>query len=388
MADLDHDVAGELLKIQERKQAERAAQMPKSIEPETPEAAPVVPEVKIDEAKEEASNTDPKAVEPPADPPSPKEEPTKVEEEEIKFDWEVEAKQEPVNLDLKEIGSALNLEVGNKEDFVKAVNEKFTKLKEYEDRNSSESSLPPEFKATYEEAKQIAAQGGDWQAFMYDSLVDPTKLDPVKLFESEFEKANATRFRQPDGTIDYEALYAEHDQIPEGIRKMQGANIQNQLINQQAQRKQSLKDQLKASFDNFSKNLSEATKNLPESFPQEVYGLKFDSKHAAAFNEGILNGKLVQKHLGNVDLSMLSKLDAAKIARTIVKAEIAEQSAQYNRKLGRSEGKKELLEKTQNPQIETPGRAAAPDVPDHLKKKTAAEDIKEMMTQYKPENSL
>ena len=386
MADLDHDVAAELLKIQERKQAQRAAEAPAAIEPEpSPEAAPVeVPEVQVDQTAEAESNTDPKEVEPPKETQKQEEEP----DGEIKFDWDVDKDETPTSLDLKKIGSALNLEVSNEEEFVKTVNEKFTKLKEYEEKSSSENNLPPEFKQTFDEVKQIAAQGGDWQSYIYDSLVDPTKLDPIKLFESEFEKANAARFRTPEGGIDYEALYAEHDQIPEGIRKMQGAAIQNQLISAQQQRKQALQQQMKQSYDNFSKNLAEATKSLPDAFPQEVYGLKFDSKHAAAFNEGILNGKLVQKHLGNVDISMLSKLDAAKIARTIAKAEIAEQAAQYNRKLGRSEGKRELLEKTQNPQIQTPGKAAAPETPDHLKKKTAAEQLKDMLTRYKPENSL
>ena len=385
MADLDHDVTAGLLAIKEKNEAKRAAEAPAAITPEpSTEAAPVEePQVQIDKDKEDASNTDPKQVE------SPKETPKEEEPDgEIKFDWESSADETPVSLDLKKIGSALKLEVSNEDDFVKTVSEKFTKLKEYEDRISSESSLPPDFKQAYDEAKQIAAKGGDWQAYMYDSLLDPSKLDPIKLYEAEFEKQNAHRFKTPEGNIDYDALYAEHDSIPEGMRKMQGAAIQNQLMNQQAQRKQALQEQLSRSYDSFNKNLAEATKSLPESFPQEVYGLKFDGKHAAAFQEGIANGKLIQKHLGNIDVATLSKFDAAKLARTIAKAEIAEQAAQYNYKRGISDGKRSLLDKTQNPQIETPGRAAAPDTPDHLKKKTAAEDIKDMMTKYQPGNSL
>lgn len=344
------------------------------------EAAPpsTEPQPIVDETKAEASTTNPT--------PPEKSEGDGKKDEEVSFEWDAdEPKPAPSQIDLKKIGSALNLEVNSEDELIQTVSEKMSKLKELEAK-LQEEDLPTDFKTTFEEAKKLAKQGGDWQTVVYSSLLDASKLDPLKLFEQEYEKTEAQRFRKEDGTIDYDALYAEHDSIPEGVRKMQGNLIKQQLVTYQTQQKQAVLNQAKQAQETFTKTLVEAAKELANSFPQDVYGIKLEASHAASIQNDILNGKLVKEFLGNVDATTLAKLDAKKLMTTLTKAKLADKLATFNYKRGLSQGKRELLDRTQNPQLDVAGRAPEPDKQD--KPKTRVEIIQERMQSLKPANSL
>lgn len=395
MNDLDSDVKSQLAKLKEERDASKAQQIIDNGEvpqvdagpPTEAEAAPTPVESVVDEKKEEISTTNP--------PPPAEESPVETSEnedssDEIKFEWDVDSTEvKPISLDLQKIGSALNLEASNEEDFVKTVSEKFTKLKEYEEKSSTENSLPLDFKQAFDEAKSIASQGGDWQTAIFSSLGNVAALDSLSLFDQEFEKINGQNFKKEDGTIDRDALFAEIDQIPEGVRKMQGEQIKQRLLQVQQQRKQAVQQALSQSYENFNKSLNDAVKTAAEAFPKDKWGITLEPQHLNAIRDGIANGKLVQKHLGSsIDVSTLSKFDAAKLVKTVISAEISEKAAQFNYKKGKSDGKREILERTQNPQIETPGKAAAPDLADDKKPKTSTEKLKDMARKFQPENSL
>lgn len=337
------------------------------------EAVPSEPVEKapiVDEKKEETSTTNP---------------PESDSEGEPVFEWDADEKPTTQSLDLKKIGSALNLEVNSEEEFVQTVSDRLSKLKDYEAKLQDEV-LPDDFKSTFEEAKELAKAGGDWQTLVYNSMLDASKLDPVKLYESEFERSEAYRFKKEDGTVDYDALWSEHDSIPESVRKNLGNQIKQNLSQRQTQQKQAVLEQAKKAQDQFNRGIVEAAKDLPSQFPSEVYGIKVEPSHAAAIQNEILNGKLVKEYLG-VDYSALIKAgaDPKKVMATLAKAKYSKQLAEFNRKLGVTKARKELLEKTQNPQITSTG--VAPE-PNEVKPKSRADIIKEQMQINKPANSL
>lgn len=327
------------------------------------EAVPAVVTPIVDTAREEASNTNPAPAVP-------------AEEE---FKWDADLEQTPAStptsgVDIKKIGSALNLEVTNEDEFVKTVSEKMSKLKQLEEASANQfQGVPEHLKETIE----IAKKGGDWQSFIGNSILDPSQLDPIDLFEREYERSNVHRFKQADGTIDYEKLDEEIDSIADGVKSMQGTSLKQQLIRQQHDRKQAILTDASKTQDRFNKELAEAAKELPQYFPKEEWGVSVEAKHASAVIDGIATGKLIKKHLGDIDQATLAKLDGKKIAKAIFLLEAGKNIAQHQYKQGIVAGKRELLDKVQNPQINAPGTPAAPDVADDKRPKTAVEKLKE-----------
>lgn len=376
MSDLNTDQKAKLLAIKQERDAQKPVETPAEQiinsgavpdakqEVKVEEAVPSTPPI-VDAAKEEASTTNP----PPAVDHS----------EEIDFKWDAELEQTPVatpssGVDFKKIGSALNLEVTNEDEFVKTVSEKMSKLKTYEEESSKAfQGVPDALKETLE----IAKKGGDWQSFIGNSLVDPVTFDPIQIFEQEYERVNVQRFKKPDGTIDYESLDAELDSISDGVKSMQGNAIKQQLIGQFQQRKQAILAEASRAQDKFNKDLFEAAKELPTYFSKDEWGVQVEPKHASSVVDGIMSGSLVKKHLGDIDQATLSKLDAKKVAKLIFLAEAGKNIVQHQYKQGIVAGKRELLDKTQNPQIHAPGISAAPDVADDKKPKSAVEKLKE-----------
>ena len=377
MNDLDNNQKAKLLALKQEQDAQKAAKTPaeqiidSGAIPEAKkeeQAAEAVPEPApiVDATKEEASTTTPP--------------PNAVDHsEEIDFKWDAELEQTPApaqttGVDFKKIGSALNLEVTNEDEFVKTVSEKMSKLKELEETQSKAlEGVPDSLKETLE----IARKGGDWQSFIGNSLIDLTKQDPIDLFEQEYERVNAYRFKKEDGTIDYEALDNALDNMDDGMKSMQGNVIKQQLMAQQQQRKQAVLAEASRAQERFNKELFDAAKELPQYFPKEEWGVNVEPKHAASVVDGIMTGKLVKKHLGDIDPATLAKLDGKKLAKAIFLLEASKNIAQHQYKQGIVAGKRELLDKTQNPQITTPSISAAPDVADDKKPKTAVEKLKE-----------
>jgi hypothetical protein len=374
MSDLDHDVAAKLLAIKEKRDSEITQSEPVE---ETP-VNEAVPEQAVEEAVEDVKPTsEPTAEDVPQE---------KSEDDEIRWDADLEEPSEPVaGVDIKKIGSALELNAATEEELVTQVKERLAKLKELETKSEQTfEGVPTELR----EAINIAKQGGDWYTFIEHSLLDVTKLDPIDLFEQEYERQEAHKYRNADGTIDYERLDEAMDSIPDAMKSMQGNQIKNSLYLQQQNKKQQVVGQTKQAQEVFQRQLGEAMKELPNFFPTDTFGIKIEPTHATNLYDGIATNKLVQKHLGNIDPVTLSKLDAKKLTRTLAMAEWSAgiSKAQYNK--GLVQGKKQLLDKTQNVQINSPGRSAEPELGDNEKPLTAAQKLKASLSGFTPMGSL
>lgn len=377
MNDLDQNVAAKLAAIRDKNESKLQAEAPVATE-EVKKPEEAVPTEKTEPVVETPAATTDKQE------PTPEPAPEKVEEVEFKWDADiVEETPKTAAVDIKKIGSAFELNVTNEEELIKEVGGKLAKLKELEAETAKAFEGVP---ASLKEAIDIAKKGGDWYSFVENSLLDVTKLDPIDLFEQEYERQEAAKYRNPDGTIDYEKLDEAMDSIPDAIKSMQGNQIKNSLYMQQQQKKQQLVQQAQQSQEVFNMQLTEAVKELPSYFPQDTFGIAVESKHVSSLYDGIASNKLIQKHLGNIDPSVLSKLDAKKLIKTLAMAEWGAgiSKAQYNR--GLVSGKKELLEKAQNPQINAPSRSAEPEVTNG--QKTPAEKLRQLMTGSSPLNSL
>jgi hypothetical protein len=374
MSDLDVNQKAKLLALKQERDAQKPAEtqveqiinsgaIPDAKKEEVVTEAVPEPTLIVDKQKEEASTTNPQ----------------EQTSEEVEFKWDSEleqpAAQPSSGVDLRKLGSALSLEATNEEEFVKTVGEKLSKLKELEEQSSKVFEGIPSY---LKEAIDIAKKGGDVETFIGNSLLDPNRYDPIDLFETEYERVNAHRFKKPDGTIDYEALDAEMDNIPDGYKSMQGMTIKQQLIAQQQQRKQAIVAESLKAQERFTKELTEAAKELPQFFPKEEWGVNVEPKHAASVVDGIMNGKLVKKHLGDIDQATLSKLDAKKLTKLIFLAEAGKNIVEFSRKQGIVAGKRELLDKTQNPQVIAPSISAAPDISDDKKSLTAVDKLKKI----------
>ena len=393
MSDLSVDTKAQL--------ADFAAKLRAKAEAQQPAPDPVQELVqKIDNGNPEQ----PKAEETPKDEAVPtKEEPkaesTKVadpqptegkeETEEVEFKWDegvVTEEPKASTLDIKKLGSALELDVNTEEELVSTVKQQKQRLKELEE---AQTNLFDGVDSELKEALDLAKKGGDWKSFIGNSIVDATQLDPVELFEAEFERLNSYKYQRPDGTIDWEKLDEDMDAIPDSMKSMQGEQIKNNIyLNQQQKKEQAVKAAIQQQ-EVFTSRFSEALKELPKAFPKETFGINIESKHVASLYDGVTSGKLVQKHLG-VDTQALIRagVDPKKLTQALAKAEWSEGIAKFQYTQGKTQAKRELLEKTQNVQITSPGVSAKPEPSEAEKPKSAAQKIAEQMTALRPAGSL
>lgn len=269
-----------------------------------------------------------------------------------------ESKQPPVEL-LKKIGSALDF--GDLKDESELI-AKVSELRTERDKYKKEVEVPldgvPE---VLKQAVEAAKQGADWYTLMGFST-DYSKLDPVQVFEYEYEAQLKHRYQKPDGTVDYEKLDADLDAFPEAEKVMRGNDIIRQKTAEQNARKTEIYNQAQQVRQQFDSKLAESTKNVSKFFPKERYGVSFEPRHTEYIYSGISSRNLIKKHLGNIDESVLTRLDTDKLARTIAAAELVGNISEFRYKQGQVEKARELLAKNTNAAIETPAVPARPEL--------------------------
>lgn len=276
---------------------------------------------------------------------------------EVEVPWDAEINVDPVpttpTVDFEKLGSALKLEgVKSESDLVTKINEYKTKLQEFESQKAATlEGLPDELK----EVLDLAKQGGDWKSYMGASAVNWKNVDPVALFENELSRL--PQYRNPDGSINQDALDSALDAIPEASKSYEGSRIIQQKIAEQNYHKTQQIQQARIRKDESDKALAHATKKLGDLLPFEEYGIKFDSKHSDYLFNGIANGQLLQKHF----LNDQGQYDMSKVTKTIALAEYGQKMIKYQADKAKVAGKKELLQQTQNVQLDAPRRSAAPD---------------------------
>lgn len=312
------------------------------------EGQPAEPQPTEEPSKVEPQEA-PKEPETPVDPSPENEAPESWDEPET----EVVSETPPV-VDFKKIGSAL--ELGE----IKDENELIAKVSSLKTQKGEE--LPNEIK----EALELAKRTGDWRPYLREHLVeqDFSRLKPEEIYEEQIfaEAQNIPEWKNPDGSINEEAVYAYIDSIPKPQRIFQGKQIQQQLVATQQARKAQIVRQAQERIEVADKSLGTATKSLNEILPFEQYGIKFESSHASKIYEGVTSSKLTKKHLGiSYEDLVKNGADMKALTATIAKAEYAEQMLKFKSKNSATQAKKELLSKTQNAQITTPGTAARPE---------------------------
>jgi hypothetical protein len=277
---------------------------------------------------------------------------------EVPIAWDAEsseeqAKTETPTFDFSKLGSALKLEgVKSESDLVAKFSELQTKLQTEETKKAATfEGIPDDLK----EVIDLAKNGGDWKSYMGASAVDWSKEHPLDIYEYEFSKL--PHFRNPDGTINQQAIDDALDAIPEGQKMYEGSQIINQRIQQQQQLKNQQVQQARLRKEQNDKALIEATKNLSEILPESQYGVKFEAKHSDYLFKGISSGELLQKHF----LADNGQYDMKKVAKTIALAEYGDKMIKFQAEKAKVAAKKEILNTTQNVQLETPRTSVAPD---------------------------
>jgi len=262
-------------------------------------------------------------------------------------------------IDFNKLGSALELgEVKDESEFVAKVSELKNKVKQLEE--SPLSGIPEEFK----EVLKITKAGEDWKKYLAENIVDYSKANPLKLYEDQFfeQAVKLQKFRNPDGSINQDAIFDALDAIPEVSRLIEGGRIQQVAIATQNARKTQIVQQAQERLGKADKDLANSAKSLNELLPFESYGIKFEPKHTAHIYEGITNSKLTKKHLGvSYEDLVRNGADMKAIAKTIASAEYGEQMLKFKAKNSEVQAKKDLLNKVQNVQLSTPGTTVKPD---------------------------
>jgi hypothetical protein len=314
----------------------------------------------------------------------PKEEPTKATKEEKVEVVESYLDADEANptesiqsqdIDYVSLGSALELgETKTKDEFVSKASELKSKLKALEENPLL--GIPDDFKEVIEVAKR---SGEDWRDYLSQQIVDYTKVDPVKLFEDTFLN-NAVKNPKyyTDGKYDHEKALTALETFQEPVKEFEGMKIAEAKTNIQRQRQLELKAKAEAKAAQAEKSLAQATKSLGELLPFDNYGIKFEPKHSSEIYQGITSSKLTKKHLGGMSYDDLirSGADMKAIVRTITLAEKGEKMIAYKSNSSKVEAKKELLEVTQNVQLNTPGSKLNPEEPEK-RELTPAEKLKQ-----------
>lgn len=343
-------------------------------------AAIVAPPTEAPPAKPTASVT------PPAEPSTPEQELStepKPDQDEPTVPWDqglldTPLTEEPLTLDSLSSALKLDKKLKGTNDLVEQFTAQQAKIKELETaREQVLDDIDPELK----EVLQVARKKGDWKQYLSTKVVNQNNIDPVTLFNNLVEQD--PRFRNPTtGLPDYERVDAELAQIPEAVRYAQGNIMKQNLIAQQDQRRANILREAERKEVEFNRNLAEAAKRVHEVLSQDKFGIKLEPRHSDYLYEGIRNGKLVEKHLGKLDIS---GIDPSKLIKTLAIAEWGENISKHQLSQGIVQGKKQLLAKSQNVQLNTPVAPPAPNVPDG-KGETAADKLRKIHN--KPVNSL
>jgi hypothetical protein len=310
----------------------------------------------------------PAPVEPKEQPkvPEVKEPEAKAPEQELSWDNDVvEQKADiPQAVDFSKIGSALNFEVKSESDIVAKFNEIQTKLKDYETKGTAIPTVPDDLK----EVIEIATKGGDWKSYVSDLQTDWTKYDPKDVFESQMK--TDPKF-QENGVFNEEKYWEAMDSIPDFQKEILGKQVVEYKRHQQAQvqaRQMEIAERQRQAAD---RELAQAAQNLNKLLPVEEFGIKFEPKHSDYIYKGVNDGSLLKKHFQKEDGSY----DMSKVVKTIAFAEYGEKMIAFQAKKAATQAKRELLQSSQNVQLNSPSRPAEPSAPTAQKDLSPAEKL-------------
>lgn len=329
---------------------------------ETPEAVPTE-EIQAEVTPEPAQPNDGEPV---------KEEEKAPEPELTSWDDVTEEAKPTAEINISEWVSDLELgEIKSKEDLKTRVTELKSKLKEYEEKPLT--GIPEEFSEVIKVAKT-----GDWKEYLASQLIDYTKLDPIQEFENEFfRRAQNNPKYFTDGKFDAAKVEEVLESIPEVSRELEGSRLLEDKAELQARKRAELQAKAEAKRAEAEQTLAKATKNLSEILPLETFGIKFEPRHSSEIYQGIVSSKLTKKHFGvSYEDLVRTGADMKAVTRTITLAEKGEKMIAFKAEKRGTEVKKEILQKTQNVQLDQSGTVPQPEDPEK-KTKSPVEIMKE-----------
>jgi len=261
-----------------------------------------------------------------------------------------------VPLTLEDLGSALKLPTPLKKtsELVAEFNKYKARVEELEKTpDTSLDFLDDDLK----DLVSVAKNKGDWKKHLSTKVVDYSKVDPVLFFNNSVEQD--PQYRTPQGQIDFARVDETLAAIPHEVKIAEGNRMLQLRKSEQEQLRRNIQVEADRRQTEFNRNLAEAARKLPETLSKEKYGIQVGPQHADYFYEGIRNGKLIEKHLGKIDVS---GVDPTKLLNTLVRAELAERISKTQYDQGVVQGKKALLKSVQNVQLNTPSIAPEPNV--------------------------
>lgn len=302
------------------------------------------------------------------------------EKEEVQASWddtpEEEVSTPSSQIDYSELGSALELgEIKTKEDFITKASELKSKLKLLEDKPLE--GIPEELREVIEVAKT-----GDWKEHLASQLIDFSKLDPIEEFERDFiTRAQNNPKYFTDGKFDPQKVEEALETMPEAVRETYGNQLLSAKVDQQRRQREAITAKAQAKRQEAEKTLATATKNLGEILPLETYGIKFEPKHSSEIYNGIVNSKLTKKHMGmSYEDLVRTGADMKAVTRTITLAEKGEKMIAHKASQSKVAAQKDILKKTTNVQLNTPGTNISPEDPEQ-KVKSPVDKMKEFLAQ-------
>lgn len=304
--------------------------------------------------------------------------------EEVAEAWDkdliAEAPKEDKPFTIENLSSALKLDgIKTKDDLVAKFTGLETKIKELE---VAKEQAFEGFDDDLKEVLKVAQSKGDWKAFLSTRVIDYSRVDPVKLFENSVEQN--PRFRKADGSIDFDAVDASLAEVPLAVKESQGNMLRQQLMDQQTQRRNQIYIDAQRRQTEYNTKLAEASRNIPGILSRDKVGIALEPKHSDFLYEGVRSGKLVEKHLGKIDVSGIAP---DKLLRTLALAEWGENISRHQLAQGIVQGKKQLLMQAQNVQLNTPAIPPQPNQPD-AKAQSPADRIKAQVERYVTKGSL
>jgi hypothetical protein len=283
-------------------------------------------------------------------------------------------KAEPVQFDFKSLGSALDFgDVKDEKELITKVSELRTKLKATQD--APLLGVPDDFK----EVVEVARKTGDWKTYLAESIIDYSKVSPIKLYEDQAyaELTKLASFRNADGSPNDAKISDEIAAVSDVTKSLEGSHIARYMSDQQQQRRAAIVNQAREKLQEKEKELVNATKDLNQLLPFESYGIKFEAKHSNNVYEGVATSRLTKKHLGvSYEDLVRSGADMKAVAKTIAAAEYGEQMLKFKSNASLVKAKKEILAKVENVQLTTPGVPAAPESKTKLPHEVYLEKLK------------
>lgn len=333
----------------------------------TPEPAPAEPTEPVEPAEpvtEPVADTEPVAPEPTNDDAIPDPSPAPV------ANWDdTEAPTEPAPAQssdfYRHVGSALGIEANSEAELLQ-------KVKEFKTPRIQDQEL--------QRLVELHERGIDWRTGI--SKVDYSKVDPVQLFEQDLR--NDPRFKDHNGVFDEEKYLEELEATPMAVRATVGRQIAQALAYQQHQQTIAAERQAEERRMQFDSQLARATSRLSQLLPYEDHGIKFEERHASDLYRGLSDGSLMK----DLFLDQNGQYDAEKIVITAAWRKWGPQIVKHMAAKAAVKTKRDILDRTQSPQIANPKQPAAPQPPSEPKELAPHEKIRQMQQSKVRQGSL